>query len=71
MEVLPYKVVLKIQADVLLLAKDPFPPGHKKLKGPKDMYRIRVANYRIIYTIHHQAITVEILKVAHQKEIYD
>jgi mRNA interferase RelE/StbE len=70
LEALPYKVILKIKADVLSLAEDPFPKGHKKLKGLKDMYRIRVGDYRIIYTIHPQIITIEILKIGHRKDIY-
>jgi len=71
LEVLPYNVVLKIKADILSLADDPFPTGYKKLKGLKNMYRIRVGDYRVIYTIHQQTITIEILKIGHRKDIYD
>ena len=71
LEALPHKIVLKIKAEVLLLAEDPFPQGHKKLKGLKNIYRIRVGDYRIIYTTYLQTITIEILKIGHRKDIYD
>lgn len=71
LEALPHKVVLKIKADVLLLTDNPLPPGYKKLKGLKNMYRIRVGDYRVIYTIYQQTITIEILKIGNRKDIYD
>ncbi len=33
------------------LVENPRPPGVKKLKGYHDYWRIRVGDYRIIYTI--------------------
>ncbi len=54
------------------LSKNPRPTGVKKLKGSKgdDFYRIRVTDYRIIYTIEDEVRIIEILKVGHRKEIY-
>ncbi|WP_142602743.1 type II toxin-antitoxin system RelE family toxin [Solitalea koreensis] len=46
------------------------PQGCKKLKGFKDLYRIRVNDYRIIYRIENQIVTIEILKIRHGKDIY-
>ena len=40
----------KIKASILKLANNPRPVGYKKLQG-RDGYRIRVADYRIIYDI--------------------
>jgi len=40
----------KIKTAILNLAKNPRPAGYKKLKG-RDGFRIRVADYRIIYDI--------------------
>jgi len=40
----------KIKTAILSLADNPRPQGYKKLKG-RDGFRIRVANYRIIYDI--------------------
>ena len=40
----------KIKNAILKLAENPRPEGYKKLKG-REGYRIRVADYRIIYEI--------------------
>ena len=51
------------------LAENPRPHGYKKLKG-RNGYRIRVGEYRIVYTIHDAILTVEVLDLGHRKEIY-
>ena len=51
------------------LAADPRPMGVKKLKG-EEAYRIRVADYRIIYTIEDVIKIVDIQRIRHRKDIY-
>jgi mRNA interferase RelE/StbE len=46
------------------LAKDPRPQGCRKLAARKDFYRIRVGDYRVIYTIGDEQSRVIITKVA-------
>lgn len=48
------------------LANNPIPEGVKKLKG-EEGYRIRVADYRIIYTIED----VEVQRIRHRKNAYE
>lgn len=56
---------------ILSLAEDPYPPGHKKLKGLQGLYRIKFArDYRILYRIRNQVLTVIVIRVAHRKEVY-
>lgn len=52
------------------LALNPMPVGVKKLKGQASQYRVRVADYRIIYEIHGMEMIVLIVKVGHRKSIY-
>lgn len=59
----------KIKTAVLNLANDPRPAGYKKLKG-RDGFRIRVADYRIIYDIFDDILTVNVIDLGHRKEIY-
>jgi mRNA interferase RelE/StbE len=33
-----------------MLENNPRPPGGKKLKGHQDIWRIRVGDYRVLYT---------------------
>jgi len=47
------------------------PYSGKKLVGNlSDYFRIRVGNYRIIYEIFDEVVTVEIIKIKHRKNIY-
>lgn len=43
----------------------------KKLKGHSDLYRLRVGDYRIIFSINKQLKQVCISAVGHRREIYN
>ena len=60
----------KIKSAILCLAKNPRPHGYKKLVG-RDGFRIRVADYRIIYDIFDDILTVEVIDLGHRKDIYE
>jgi mRNA interferase RelE/StbE len=51
------------------LAEDPFPSGVTKLAG-ENAYRVRVGDYRIVYTVDHGQLTVWIIRVMHRGEVY-
>ncbi len=59
------KVIKRIEA----LAIDPRPVGCEKLTG-QEFYRVRQGNYRIIYSIQDDELTVWVVKVSHRKDIY-
>ena len=42
----------------------------KKLKGMTDYYRIRVGDYRVIYTIEDKILLVIVVEVGHRGEVY-
>ncbi len=67
---LPVAAVIVIKNHIILLRNNPFPQGYKKLKGFKNLYRIRIGHYRIIYSVHHDVLIIEILKIAHRKDAY-
>lgn len=60
----------KIKTAILNLANNPRPAGYKKLKG-RDGFRIRVADYRIIYDIFDDILTVDVIDLGHRKDIYE
>lgn len=60
----------KIKTAILNLATNPRPQGYKKLKG-RNGYRIRVADYRIIYDIFDDILTVDVIDLGHRKDIYE
>ena len=51
------------------LANNPRPVNCKKLKGT-EAYRIRVADYRIVYTIEDIIELIEVQRVRHRKDVY-
>lgn len=57
---------------LLALRHDPRPPGVKKLHGRdgREGYRIRVGDYRILYTVEEKRKVVEVFSIAHRKEVY-
>ena len=52
------------------LAVNPRPHGYKKLKG-RPGYRIRIGDYRVIYSIQDNILTVFILEIGNRRDIYD
>tara|TARA_B110000495_G_scaffold172695_1_gene161787 strand:- start:1791 stop:2051 length:261 start_codon:yes stop_codon:yes gene_type:complete len=59
------RIIERIQA----LAADPRPPQSKKLSG-EEKYRIIQGDYRVLYQIYDEVITVVVVKVAHRREVY-
>lgn len=75
---IPAKMQDRIFEKIQDLAQEPKPYGHKKLKNfdmpgseQDDYYRIRVGDYRVIYTIENEQITIFIMKIAHRKDVYE
>ena len=60
----------RVQGAIALLGEDPRPPGAKALQG-RDGYRVRVGNYRIIYTIRNDILVVVVVTVGHRRDVYE
>ncbi len=54
---------------ILQLEDNPRPFGVKKLRET-EYYRIRVRDYRLLYSISDSSGLIKILSIAHRKEIY-
>lgn len=52
------------------LAVEPRPPGCRALTGYPGLWRIRVGDYRIVYTIKDTELVVLALRVAHRSTAY-
>ena len=66
---IPEKELLKILDKIKSLSDDPHPTGSIKLTN-QEKYRVRVGNYRILYKIEDNILTVFVVKVGHRKDIY-
>ena len=42
----------------------------QKLRGYKDQWRIRVGDWRVVYTVDDSRALVSIARVAHRREVY-
>lgn len=67
---LPNKELKKIIEKISSLATNPRPTGCKKLSGD-EKYRIRVGNYRVLYSIEDNILVIFIVKVGHRKNVYE
>lgn len=66
----PKPMLKRLDACILGLVDDPLPPGVKKLKNEKALYRVRVNDYRIIFSIEQDILTILIIRIEHRREVY-
>jgi mRNA interferase RelE/StbE len=68
---LPVSIVNKVATVIDDLASNPRPFGAKKLEAQKnELWRVRVGDYRIVYSIEDVVKVLEIQKIGHRKDIY-
>ncbi len=67
---LPRQEQQRLKTKIDNLETDPRPSGVVKLSGEKNLYRIRVGNYRIIYSIQDSRLLILIVKIGHRKDVY-
>jgi mRNA interferase RelE/StbE len=67
---LPTAVQVRIAAATDALRDNPRPRGSVKLVGEDELWRIRVGQYRVVYTIQDDALIVLVVRVAHRKDVY-
>ncbi len=51
------------------LAEDPRADA-VKLRGPDDVWRARVGDYRVLYAIEDQRLVVLVIKIGHRRDVY-
>lgn len=67
---LPTEYYQLIYKHILSLSQNPRPFGYCKLSGSDNKYRIRIGDYRVIYSIKDDILTVEVIKIEHRSKIY-
>jgi mRNA interferase RelE/StbE len=63
-------LIVRIVAKIESLSANPRPSGCKKLRGYKDLWRIRVGDYRVVYIIDDPRKIVSITRIAHRRGVY-
>ena len=60
----------RIQGAIALLAEDPRPPAARVLRGRPGL-RVRVGDYRIVYTVADDVLLIVVVTVGHRRDVYD
>ena len=60
----------RIRGAIALLGEDPRPPGAKALQGCPGL-RVRIGDYRIIYTVDDDILVVAVITLGHRRNVYD
>ena len=65
-------IARRIRAKISALAQAPRAPNNnvKKLTGIEG-YRLRVGDWRVVYTLRQEILTVIVIKVGHRREVYE
>jgi mRNA interferase RelE/StbE len=71
LEKLPAKLIGRIFPKLEALGDEPRPAGCKKLKGGQQEWRIRVGDYRVVYTIDDARLRVSVTRIRHRSEVYE
>lgn len=71
LERLSDKLLANLVSRIDGLVVNPRPSDCKKLRGYKDLWRIRVGDYRVVYIIDDDHKTVSVTRVAHRGDVYE
>jgi len=72
------KFLLKLERDskkrvfkrIKELGNDPFPSDAKKIKGERDVYRIRIGAYRVLYKIILEDGVILVFRIDKRSRVY-
>jgi mRNA interferase RelE/StbE len=67
---LPKLVRERARAKIDSLATNPRPNECKALKGAKGLFRVRVGDYRVIYSIADKELLILVVEIGNRREIY-
>ena len=70
LERLPGDIADRILAKVETLCGNPRPAGVIKLHGQKNLWRLRVGDYRVVYSINDFSRTVDVSIIRHRRDVY-
>ncbi|MDA8370869.1 MAG: type II toxin-antitoxin system RelE/ParE family toxin [Nocardiopsaceae bacterium] len=68
---IPREQAMSILRKLAELESDPFAFGTKPLAGFPGYRRLRVGDYRVIYTIDQGRLVIIVVHVGHRSAIYD
>ena len=69
---LPKRIQGRVVEALSFLAGNPYSEllQIKKLRGVDELYRIRIGDYRLVYTVEAKELIVILVKIGHRQEVY-
>ena len=61
----------RVVKSIMELAEEPRPVGCRKVLSEKGVWRIRIGDWRIGYTIDDNELEIIVVRIAHRKEFYN
>lgn len=68
---LPNSLIIRIFPKIEALSRKPRPGNCRKLQGFTNLWRIRIGDYRVLYSIDDPSETIDIIAVRHRREAYE
>jgi len=66
----PIQIRIKEKLEILAKDFDSLTNNIKQLSGDENLFRLRVADYRVIFEKNDETITILIVRIGHWKEVY-
>ena len=70
LENIPLDLRRRILEHIAELSENPFPKGCVKLGGVKNVYRLRIGDYRVLYKLFSEENVILIVKIDHRRRVY-
>jgi mRNA interferase RelE/StbE len=70
LEHLPSSIADRILSRLESLQENPRPHGAIKLQGEKNLWRMRVGDYRVVYSVDDTNKIVDVSVIRHRRDVY-
>jgi mRNA interferase RelE/StbE len=64
-------IVNRILPKIESLAQEPRPTGCRNLKGEKNLWRVRIGDWRVVDAIYDDERRVDVVAVRHRSKAYE
>ncbi|MEB3122199.1 MAG: type II toxin-antitoxin system RelE/ParE family toxin [Snowella sp.] len=68
---LPLPIRERISETIDKLREEPRFPGVIKLQGDAQLYRVRVGDYRVVFSINDREKILTITRIRHRQDVYE